>query len=94
VLAGKIEEFTREPSSVSLYANAEAVGVQVSLIIGNEVALDDQEIPNKPVGTAIVVPDDFLVQAGALAGDRLVLRLRNTTGAAIIVRSRLEISPV
>jgi hypothetical protein len=93
VLAGKIDEFLREASIVTLYAAAEAVGVNVSLIIGNEVAFDDQEITSRAAGASLIVPDDFMVQAAGLAGDRMVLRLRNTTGAAIIVRTRLETTP-
>lgn len=93
VLAGKIDEFLRENSVVTLYAAAEAVGVNISLIIGNEVAFDDQEITARAAGAAITVPDDFLVQAAGLAGDRMILRLRNTTAGAIIVRTRLETNP-
>lgn len=93
VLAGKIDEFLREKSIVRLYALAEAVGANVSLIVGNEVIFDDQEIPARAVGTTITVPDDFVVEGAGLAGDRLILRLRNTTGAAIVVRTRLETAP-
>jgi hypothetical protein len=93
VLTGKIDEFLREPSIVRLYAAAEAVGVNVSVIVGNEVALDDQEITSRAAGVSIVVPDDFIAEAAGLAGDRMILRLRNTTGAAIIVRTRIETLP-
>lgn len=93
VLTGKIDEFLRENSVVTLYAVAEAVGVNVSLIIGNEVVFDDQEITTRAVGASIIVPDDFIVQGGGLAGDRMIVRLRNTTGAAIVVRTRLETTP-
>ena len=93
VLAGKLDEFLRENSIVTLYAAAEAVGVNLSLLVGNEVAFDDQEIGNKAAGVALVVPDDFLVTAGGLAGDRMVLRLRNTTVGPIIVRTRMETTP-
>lgn len=93
VLAGKIDEFLRENSIVTLYAAAEAVGVNVSLIIGNEVVFDDQEITSRGAGVSLTVPDDFMVQGAGLAGDRMVLRLRNTTVGAIIVRTRLETTP-
>jgi len=93
VLSGKIDEFLRENSIVTLYAAAEAGGGNVSLLVGNEVAFDDQEIANRAAGAAITIPDDFIVTAGGLSGDRMVLRLRNTTGAAIIVRTRLETTP-
>ena len=90
VLAGKIDEFLRMNSIVSLYAIAEAVGVNISLIVGGAVVLDDQEIVARAAGVSITKPDDLVIQAGGLAGDRMILRLRNTTGAAIIVRTQLE----
>jgi len=90
VLAGKIDEFLKLNSVITLFANAEAVGLNISLIIGNNVVLDDQEVPNRAAGTAITKPDDFVVSSGGLAGDRMILRLRNTTGAAIIARTQLE----
>jgi len=94
VLAGKIDEFLRMPAVVTLYAIAEAVGVNVSLIVGSNVVLDDQEIAARAAGVAITKPDDLVIQAGGLAGDRMILRLRNTTAGAIIVRTQLETSPV
>lgn len=93
VLAGKIDEFLKMNSLVTLYANAEAVGLNVSLIIGSQVVVDDQEVANRAAGVAIVKPDDLVVQNGGLAGDRLILRLRNTTGAAIITRTQLITEP-
>lgn len=94
VLSGKIDEFLKLNSAVRLYANAEAVGLNVSLIVGNQVVLDDQEVPARAAGTSITKPDDFIVDTGGLAGDRMILRLRNTTGAAIIARTQIETTPV
>jgi len=94
VLSGKLEEFLRANSTVVLYAIAQAVGVRLSLIVGSEVALDDQEINARAGATATIVPDDFLASTAGFDGDRLILRVRNTTGAAIIVFSRLETTPL
>lgn len=93
VLAGKIDEFLKMNSAVRLYANAEAVGLNVSLIVGQQVVVDDQEVPSRGAGVSIVKPDDFIIDSGGLAGDRLILRLRNTTGAAIITRTQVETIP-
>ncbi len=93
VLAGKIDEFLKMNSLVRLFANAEAVGLNVSLIVGNQVVLDDQEVPARAAGTSIVKPDDFVVETGGLAGDRMILRLRNTTAGAIIARTQVEVTP-
>lgn len=93
VLAGKIDEFLKMNSLVRLFACAEAVGLNISLIVGNQIILDDQEVPARAAGVSITKPDDFVIEAGGLAGDRMILRLRNTTGAAIIVRTQLETIP-
>jgi hypothetical protein len=93
VLAGKIDEFLKMNSSVQLYGNAEAVGLNVSLIIGSQVIVDDQEIASRAAGTSITKPDDFVIGTGGLGGDRMILRLRNTTGAAIIARTQIVVDP-
>jgi len=94
LVVGKLHEFLLENSVVALSAIAQAVGVRLTLVIGAEVSLDDQEVNARAAATAIVLPDDFIVQAAGFAGDRLILRARNTTGADIIVITRLETTPV
>lgn len=94
VLAGKLDEFLRTNSAINLSVVAQAVGLRASLVVGGEVAIDDQEVNARAGATAIIVPDDFLVSAAGFAGDRLIVRLRNTTGAAIITNTRVEITPL
>lgn len=89
VLAGKIFEFAANNSIASLFATASAAGLRTSFTIGNEVQVDDQEI--SAANRFPVTPDDFVARGGALKSDRLVLRLRNTTGAAITAFTRLEV---
>jgi hypothetical protein len=93
VLAGKLDEFLRIDSVVTLHSVAQAVGVRVSLIIGGEVAIDDQELVARAGATSVIIPDDFVVASAGFNGDRMILRLRNTTAGAIIVQTRLETSP-
>src|SRR5262245_32981658 len=83
VLSGKIYEFAPANSIVTLSAAASAVGMRVSLLISAEVQIDDQEISG--ANRYPILPDDFVVRGAALRGDRIVLRLRNTTGGAITV---------
>lgn len=90
-LAGKLAEFLTEDSVVTLFATAAAIGLNMSLIIGGEVVVDDQEVNAQ--NRLPVVPDDFVAQGGGFAGDRIILRYRNTTGATIVAFSRAETSP-
>lgn len=92
VLSGKIFEFAQRPSMVTLYATAAAVGLNVSFIIGARVLVDDQEVNAQ--NRMPIVPDDFLARGGARPGERIVVRLRNTTGAAIITFTRLDLDAV
>lgn len=92
VLAGKIFEFANVNSVATLLATASAVGMRVSFIVSNEVQLDDQEI--SAANRFPLTPDDILTRGGAMAGDRIVIRLRNTTGAGITVFSMLNLEPV
>ena len=92
VLAGKIFEFAQRPSLASIYATASAVGLNISFVVGNEVMVDDQEVNAQ--NRMPIVPDDLVARAAALRGDRLVLRLRNTTGGAITAFTRVDLDPV
>lgn len=92
VLAGKIFEFVGRPSMIQLYATAAATGLNVSFIIGGRVIVDDQEINAQ--NRMPIVPDDFLAAGAGIPGERVVVRLRNTTGAAIITFTRLDLTPV
>lgn len=91
VCAGKMAEFVHEPSVVRLYACASAIGLNCTMIVGEEIVLDDQEVG--AANRMPLVPDDLITEAGAFPGDRIVVRFRNTTGAAITAFSRVDISP-
>jgi len=41
-----------------------------------------------------IVPDDFFVDAGGFASERLILTFRNTTGAALIAFWKVEVNAV
>jgi len=92
VLAGKVHEFLSEDSIVRAYVSAAAVGMRASVLIGAEVLVDDQEVSSS--NRFPLIPDDRLAEGAGFQSDRLIVRYRNTTGAAIIVRSLVEVEPV
>jgi len=92
ICAAKSSEFVQEESIVRLYATAAAVGLNLSVIVGSEVVIDDQEVSAQ--NRMPLVPDDLIAEAGAFPGDRIILKWRNTTGAAIIGFSRVEVEGV
>lgn len=92
VLSGKIFEFVSRPSIVKLYATGSAVGLNVTLVIGTRVIIDDQEVNAQ--NRMPIVPDDFFASGGAMPGERIKLSLRNTTVGAITAFTRLDVDAV
>ena len=91
VLAGKSKEFLMEPSVITLSATGSAAGLMATLIVGEEVVMDDQDIG--PGNRFPLVPDDVLTTAGGFTGDRVIVRMRNRTGGALTSWVRVDIEP-
>ena len=91
-LTGTLNEFLGAVSIVSLFITAAAAAVRTQLLIGAESIIDDEEMSD---GNRFPQsPEDFLARGAGFQGDRLILRFRNTTGGAIVVKWRLEIDPI
>lgn len=91
VLAGEMGEYLDSTSAVRLAAVAAAAGLFASFIVGRDVALDDQELSN--ANRYPIFPDDVVGEEGGLAGEKLTLRFRNSTGVAIVVKYVVDIEP-
>lgn len=81
LLAGKTFEFCNHHCVLRIGINAAAVGVRATITVGEELVVDDQEIGS--LNRFPVDPDDFHFEVGGAPGDRIVIKLRNTTGAGI-----------
>lgn len=92
ILSGKVHEFLSENSVVRVFQAASAVGMNVSFLVGSESLVQDQEI--SAANRFPQDPEDFLAESGGIEGDRILIALRNTTGAAITVNTRVSIEPV
>lgn len=92
VLAGKFGEFLQEDSKVSFAITAELVSLFATVIIGNELLIDGQNVPatNAPPRN----PEDVLVQGFGQKGDRVIVKLRNGNAATNDARTSLFIEPV
>ncbi len=91
VLAGKAAEFIKEPSVVTLSATGSAVGLYITFIVGEEIIIEDQAIPL--TNRFPVVPDDTLAQGGGFPGDRVIVKVRNSTGGALTSWVRVDVEP-
>lgn len=91
-LTGDINEFLGQAAVISLFITSAATGIRTSLTIGAEIAIDDQLVSD--ANRFPQTPEDFLARGGGVPGDRLTLKLRNTTGLAIITFWRLQVDPL
>lgn len=91
VFTGQLHEFLQTRAAVRLYGTASAVGLNMSLIIGDEVVIDDQELSAQ--NRMPLVPDDLIAESAGFKGDRLIVRLRNTTAGALTGFVRADIVP-
>lgn len=91
-LAGELFEFPMRPSAIRIYAVAAAVGVLMTFSVGGTVIAND--VPISAANRFPVVPDDLVIEEGALAGERLFMTFRNSTGAAILVDFKVNIMNV
>jgi hypothetical protein len=92
ILAGSAFEFARTNALVSMGVSAAATGTFVTFNSGADVVAEEFE---PPILTRYpLIPDEMYFSDVAAAGDRLVIRVRNTTGAAIIVRVVAQVTPL
>jgi len=91
IVTGKVHEFLPEPSIVTIDASNDVVGGNISVLIGGEVLVDDQEVSNS--ARFPIEPDDRVAQGAGFGGDRLIVRLRNTTAGAILFKTKVTVEP-
>jgi hypothetical protein len=92
LLAGSAFEFARTNQLVSVGVAQAATGCFVTFNSGADVVAEEFE---PPILTRYpVIPDEMYASDVAAAGDRLVLRARNTTGANIIIRAVVQVTSI
>src|SRR6267142_5224099 len=83
VFNAQYDEYVRYNAAVvNVYSRASAVGLFMTLNLGGEVVINDQAIFSVKA-TSPIRPDDLMYSGGAMRGDRIVIDLRNNTGAGI-----------
>jgi len=81
IFQGQVHEYVQQNSLIRVYATASAVALNLSVSNGTDIIVNDQEVNAQ--NRLPIRPDDLFTEFGALAGDRIVIDVRNTTGAAI-----------
>lgn len=88
LLAGSAFEYMRGAGIVSAALVASAAGAFITINSGPDVILEESEAF---VSALPIIPDHFYYNWGAAAGDRLVMRARNPTGAGIVFRAVVNV---
>lgn len=95
VWAGSVFEYARSNGFLSIgiispeaaAAGPANVGLLATINVGSDVVAEEFGIPVKPVTVAAsnlpIIPDDFIFQDAAAAGDRIVTSVRNPTAGAL-----------
>lgn len=84
ILAGSSFEFLRSNSVVSIGMVGSATGLVANIQSGSDIVLEESPLLVKT--TMPTIPDDMYYNDVGVAGDRLVVRVRNTTAGALTVR--------
>lgn len=94
VLAGSQFEFLPFDSALQFgIVGAGALGaILVDVYSGQDVL--QESAPISILNRYPVFPEDFSLDDVAAAGERIKVRLRNTTGAAIIVNTVVKVTPI
>jgi len=90
VLSGSVFEFAAANELIEVAIIGSATGLVVTVLSGQDVLLEESPISLQ--NRFPIYPDDFIAPDIIAAGERLVIRVRNTTGGALTlffaVRSR------
>ena len=91
LISGSAFEFLRQPSLVSIGLTAAATGAFATIQSGSDIVAE--EFTPAVATRFLIVPDEFYYSDYGAPGDRLVIRLRNPTGGAIIFRTIVQVTP-
>lgn len=80
-ISGSAFEYMRGPGIVSAAIVTTASGCFITINSGPDIVLEESPCPVSAAWP--LIPDSFYFNWGAAAGDRLVLRLRNTTAGSL-----------
>ena len=93
-LTGTVYEFPEQNSIVELAIQADATGVLATVTTGNTTDLEESPVQLGTINVQPKYPDDFYIQVAVLRGERLKVRLRDTSGAQRIVQTVVKLNEV
>lgn len=92
ILSGSSFEFLRGSSIVSAGLTGSATGLVANIQSGADIVLEESPLLVKT--TMPIIPDDMYYNDVGVGGDRLVIRVRNTTAGALTVRAVVQVTQI
>jgi hypothetical protein len=79
---------------VQFALSADATGVLMTIFSGGDLLMDEGPVPIGTINVFPKFPDDYHLEDVAAGGERLKIRLRDTSGAARVVMVGVRISQI
>ncbi len=92
VLEGKFNRVLQENSKVTVAMTASVVTGFGTIVVGRELLMDDQEVPDTAATPRN--PEDILSQTVARAGEEIIIKIRNANAAANVFNTNVYIEPI
>ena len=92
IMSGNLFEVLSRPSLVEFGLTSSAAGMLATIMIGNEIVAQDQEISS--ANRYPIVPDDWILKAAGRPGAKIYITLRNRTAGALTNWVILNITPL
>lgn len=89
-IAGSAYEFARTPQAVSIGVTQSATGLFCTIQAGPDIVAEEFEPPI--LTRYAIIPDEMYYNDIMSLGDRLVIRVRNSTAGALTVRTMVQIT--
>jgi len=92
VITGNQYEFLPFNAQLDFGIVAAAAGIVMDVYSGSDTLIEAGSC--SAANRSPIYPDDFDLRDVAMGGERIKVRLRNTTGAGIVVNTTVRITPV
>jgi len=92
ILDGKPEVYLSRNSALAFYITTVTPGMFVTILVGDSVVVDNQEVSN--ANRFPIRPDDLFARSGGAAGDLVYVRMRNSTGTAVVATTVVDVQAV
>lgn len=92
VFTGSIYEFLPWNAAINMGITGSATGLVATVNTGSDTI--QEEAPVNILTTFPVIPDNMDIQDRARGGERLVVKVRNTTAGALTVRVLAQLQPI